>query len=88
MEATERSSSGANGANLHDFLFELVSERCSSLSSSSRSKLSLQCTLNSWNRYTKTQDGQIAVFISAAGPKGCTCATECCWRCLHPYLLK
>lgn len=53
MEMTARSSSGANGANVHDFLFELVTERCSTLSSSSQSKLSLYYTVNSWNRYSK-----------------------------------
>lgn len=53
---TERSSSGAKRTNVHDFLFELVSERCSSLSSSSQSKLSLHCTLTSWNRYTQTHE--------------------------------
>lgn len=52
MEMTARASGGADSTNVHDFLFKLVSERCSSLSSSSQSKLSLYCTLNSWNRYS------------------------------------
>ncbi|XP_041795312.1 Fanconi anemia group A protein-like [Chelmon rostratus] len=51
MEVTELSSSRRSRADVCDFLFELVSERCSSSGSASISaELSLQHTLNTWNR--------------------------------------
>ncbi|XP_029698010.1 Fanconi anemia group A protein homolog [Takifugu rubripes] len=62
MEMTERSPSGAKRTNVHDFLFELVSERCSS-----QSKLSLHCTLTSWNRVLLALPAPLFIGVKTEG---------------------
>ncbi|CAG5958374.1 unnamed protein product [Menidia menidia] len=49
MQLTKVGGGRGNGADLCDFLFEVLSQRCSSTASVS-AELSLQCTIHTWNR--------------------------------------
>lgn len=57
MEVTDLCGSCRSREDVCDFLFEFVSERCpaivTSASPSISTELSLQLTLNTWNRYAQ-----------------------------------
>ncbi|KAM7396333.1 hypothetical protein PAMP_019378 [Pampus punctatissimus] len=80
-----------------DFLFELVSQRCSSTvsstSSSISSELSLQHTLTTWNRYTRThsisrRSSRSFSLATKTFLCACVCVTEYFWHSQQCYSLK
>ncbi|XP_034541105.1 Fanconi anemia group A protein-like isoform X2 [Notolabrus celidotus] len=68
MEVSDLSSSGRRGAGMSDFLFEFVAQRCSTSASPSIStELSLQHTLNTWNRVLLTLPAVVVVKVKTEG---------------------
>ncbi|XP_023253185.1 Fanconi anemia group A protein [Seriola lalandi dorsalis] len=71
MEVTNVSGGWSNRADVCDFLFEFVSQRCSSTVSSASlsvsSELSLQHTLNTWNRVLLALPAVLFVKVKAEG---------------------
>ncbi|KAM9351947.1 Fanconi anemia group A protein [Symphorus nematophorus] len=71
MEATNLSGCRRSKADVCDFLFELVSERCSSTvtlaSLSTSTKLSLQHTLNTWNRILLALPAVLFIKVKTEG---------------------
>ncbi|XP_068169253.1 Fanconi anemia group A protein homolog isoform X2 [Antennarius striatus] len=71
MELTHLSSSRPGGADVHDFLFALVSERCSSAggpgSAGLSGELSLQNTVNTWNRVLLTLPPTLLIEVKTEG---------------------
>ncbi|XP_069384578.1 Fanconi anemia group A protein isoform X2 [Paralichthys olivaceus] len=71
MEVTGLSGSRSGRADVCDFLFEFISRRCSSavssISASVGSELSLQHTLNTWNRVLLALPPLLFVKVTAGG---------------------
>ncbi|KAM4573595.1 Fanconi anemia group A protein [Odontesthes bonariensis] len=71
MELTKLSGGCGNKADLCDFLFEVVSQRCSSTVTSSSSsistKLSLQHTIHTWNRVLLALPAALFIRVKAEG---------------------
>ncbi|KAI3377155.1 hypothetical protein L3Q82_008384, partial [Scortum barcoo] len=71
MAVTDLSGSSRSRADVCDFLFELVSEKCSSTATSTSlsisAELSLQHTLNTWNRVLLTLPAVLFIKITAEG---------------------
>lgn len=92
MEVADLSGSHRNRADVHDFLFELVSERCSSEATTSNisQELNLQHTLNKWNRYTHKHLMRIICIIQYTGTEKtlCVCVAEYCWFSQQCYSSK
>ncbi|XP_074533499.1 Fanconi anemia group A protein [Halichoeres trimaculatus] len=73
MEVTDLSSSGTSKVDVSDFLFEFVGQRCStqraSASAGISNELSLQHTLNTWNRVLLTLPAAVVVKVKTEGGK-------------------
>ncbi|XP_059191150.1 Fanconi anemia group A protein isoform X2 [Centropristis striata] len=73
MEATDRSGSRGRSADVCDFLFEAVSQRCSSAVTSSsasiNTELSLHHTLNTWNRVLLALPAALFIKVKSEGQR-------------------
>ncbi|XP_038562985.1 Fanconi anemia group A protein isoform X1 [Micropterus salmoides] len=71
MEVTDLSGSRGSRADVCDFLFELVSEKCSSTATSASPsisiELSLEHTLNTWNRVLLALPAVLLIKVKAEG---------------------